>query len=312
MKLSPIFIAHLTGMKVRSLFSLVVFASCLCYVSSLQAQRSLGFRYTAGKENRMSVNTTTKIAMKYMGQDVETTMQMDSGISQYIDSVNTDGMAAITQKITSLKLSVAGGPLGVKLTYDSTVADSQDNPLSVVLQPIVGAEFGLSVSRQGEISNFKAPADLLATLAKQPGSRAFGQMFSEAGFRNMVSQGSLKFPEMALNVGDQWKDQVVLTAGEFGETTVTIEYTYQGIVEFNDKLLDKIGMKMMTSIKAAKTPTGSQLKITEQSSEGFVYFDNAVGRLDHSTLKQTMTTEVIIGQNSIVQTVTTNVTTSMK
>ncbi|MBT4013387.1 MAG: hypothetical protein HN617_09640 [Planctomycetaceae bacterium] len=312
MKLSSTFIAVLNGLKVRSLFSLVVLASGLCLVSSLQAQRSLAFRFTAGGENKLSVNTTTKIAMKYMGQDVETTMQMDSGISQYIDSVNTDGLAAITQKITSLKLSVAGGPLGVKLTYDSTVADSQDNPLSDVLQPIVGAEFGLSLSRQGEISNFKAPADLLATLAKQPGSRAFGQQFSEAGFRNMVSQGSLKFPEKALNVGDQWKDQVVLTAGEFGETTVTIEYTYQGIFELNGKMLDKIGMKMTTSIKPAKGATGSQLKITEQSSAGFVYFDNAVGRLDHSTLKQTMTTEVIIGQNSIVQTVTTNVTTSMK
>ncbi|MBT6846703.1 MAG: hypothetical protein HOA14_04725 [Planctomycetaceae bacterium] len=312
MKLSSTFIAVLNGLKVRSLFSLVVLASGLCLVSSLQAQRSLAFRFTAGGENKLSVNTTTKIAMKYMGQDVETTMQMDSGISQYIDSVNTDGLAAITQKITSLKLSVAGGPLGVKLTYDSTVADSQDNPLSDVLQPIVGAEFGLSLSRQGEISNFKAPADLLATLAKQPGSRAFGQQFSEAGFRNMVSQGSLKFPEKTLNVGDQWKDQVVLPAGEFGETTVAIEYTYQGIVELNDKMLDKIGMKMTTSIKPAKTATGSPLKITEQSSEGFVYFDNMVGRLNHSTLKQTMTTEVIIGQNSIVQTVTTNVTTSMK
>jgi hypothetical protein len=93
---------------------------------------------------------------------------------------------------------------------------------------------------------------------------------------------------------------------------VTIEYTYQGIFELNGKMLDKIGMKMTTSIKPAKGATGSQLKITEQSSAGFVYFDNAVGRLDHSTLKQTMTTEVIIGQNSIVQTVTTNVTTSMK
>ncbi|MBT4692016.1 MAG: hypothetical protein HOB73_01580 [Planctomycetaceae bacterium] len=312
MKLSPRFIAYMNGMKFRSLFSLAVFASCLCFVSNLQAQRTLAFKFIAGGENKLSVNTTTKIAMKYMGQDVETTMQMESGISQYIDSVNTEGMAAITQKITRLKLSAAGGPLGIKLAFDSTAADSQDNPLSDVLQPIVGAEFGLSLSRQGEISDFKAPADLLLTLAKQPGSRAFGQMFSEAGFRNMVSQGALKFPEKALNVGDQWKDQVVLTAGEFGETTVAIEYTYQGIVELNDKMLDKIGMKMTTSIKPAKDATGSQLKITEQSSEGLVYFDNAVGRLDHSTLKQTMTTEVIIGQNSIVQTVTTNVTTSMK
>ncbi|MBT7256486.1 MAG: hypothetical protein HN882_15900, partial [Planctomycetaceae bacterium] len=220
MKLSPRFIAYMNGMKFRSLFSLAVFASCLCFVSNLQAQRTLAFKFIAGGENKLSVNTTTKIAMKYMGQDVETTMQMESGISQYIDSVNTEGMAAITQKITRLKLSAAGGPLGIKLAFDSTAADSQDNPLSDVLQPIVGAEFGLSLSRQGEISDFKAPADLLLTLAKQPGSRAFGQMFSEAGFRNMVSQGSLKFPEKALNVGDQWKDQVVLTAGEFGETTV--------------------------------------------------------------------------------------------
>ena len=312
MKLSPRFIAHLSEMKFCPLFSLVVFASCLCFVSSLQAQRTLGFRFTAGGENKLSVNTTTKVAIKYMGQDVETTMQMDSGTSQYIDSVNADGLASITQKITHLKLSVAGGPLGVKLAFDSTAADSQDNPLSDVLQPIVGVELGFSLSQQGEISNFKAPADLLATLAKQPGSSAFGQMFSEAGFRNMVSQGSLKFPEKALNVGDQWKDQVVLTAGEFGETTVSIEYTYQGIVNLNDKMLDKIGMKMTTSIKPAKDATGSQLKITEQSSEGLVYFDNAMGRLDHSTLKQAMTTEVIIGQNSIVQTVTTHVTTSMK
>ena len=312
MNLSPRFIAHSTGMRCRTLFCLVVVTSCLCFVSSLQAQRSLAFKFTAGSENRLSVTTTTKIEMKYMGQDVETTMQMDSGISQYIDSVNTNGLAAITQKITKLKLSVSGGPLGIKLAYDSTAADSQDNPLSDVLAPIVGAEFGLSLSRQGEISNFKAPADLLATLAKQPGSRAFGQMFSEDGFRNMVSQGSLNFPVKTLNFGDQWKDQVVLTAGEFGETTVAIEYTYQGIVELDDKMLDKIGMKMTTSIKPAKGATGSQLKITEQSSEGLVYFDNALGRLDHSTLKQTMTTEVIIGQNSIVQTVTTNVTTSMK
>ena len=76
--------------------------------------------------------------------------------------------------------------------------------------------------------------------------------------------------------------------------------------------MDKIGIQMTTLVKPLKNPTGSQLKIREQSSQGTLYFDNQRGQLDHSSLKQQMTTEVIVGQNSIVQTITTNVTTSLK
>ena len=284
----------------------------LTFAQNLAAQRKLTFQYQTGSENVLTVKTDTEIVMKYMGQDIRTAMQMETGISQYIDSVSTDGMATIIQKLTRLKMAVEGGPLGVKLAFDSTQAESNEASLSEILKPLVGAEFEIVVSRLGKVHDFKPPTELLATLAKQPGSQALGQVFTPDGFRQMASQGSLAFPDKALRVGDQWQDSITLAAAQFGETEVKLQYTYEGVVEVDGKQLDKIGIQMTTSVKPPKNPTGAQLKIREQSSQGTLYFDNQRGRLDHSSLKQQMTTEVIVGQNSIVQAITTNVTTSLK
>ncbi|MEC7565161.1 MAG: DUF6263 family protein [Planctomycetota bacterium] len=284
----------------------------LTFAQKLTAQRKLVFQYQTGSENVLSVKTDTEILMKYMGQDIRTAMQMETGISQYIDSVSSDGMATITQKLIGLKMAVEGGPLGVKLVYDSAQAENNEASLSGILKPLVGAEFEIVVSRLGKVHDFKPPTDLLATLAKQPGSQTLGQMFTPDGFRQMASQGSLTFPDKALREGDQWQDSITLKAAQFGETEVKLQYTYQGLVEVDGKPLDKIGIQMTTLVKPLKNPTGSQLKIREQSSQGTLYFDNQRGQLDHSSLKQQMTTEVIVGQNSIVQTITTNVTTSLK
>jgi hypothetical protein len=114
---------------------------------------------------------------------------------------------------------------------------------------------------------------------------------SSAGLKEIAANGSLKFPNKSIDVGENWSSQYELDMPPFGKLIVSTTYQYLGEEKVAGKLLDRI--KATTAVKVADALSNSGLKLKSQESSGMIWFDNTRGSIDHSEFKQEMTMNVI-------------------
>jgi hypothetical protein len=269
----------------------------LCACASAEAQTNLRFKFVKGQTNSYDMTQEMSIAQMIAGKNIDMEMKQSIEFSQTVDEVLADGSAKVTTKFTRARMSMKG-PLEVDLDSANENA-ANDNPGAAILGGLVKTlgkiQFTAVMKTTGELSDVKVPEDLVKELRNLPGSAQMGDMFSEQGLKQMMSQGSITFPKEPVKVGESWNQSTSVKL-PFGKMTGDMKLTYQGTEKVGDKTLAKIGVVTKAAF-ADDEKAQITMKITSQKADGHFLFDAEAGRLQESTLNQTMEMSVgVLGQ----------------
>ncbi|MCC7476154.1 MAG: hypothetical protein IT425_12225 [Pirellulales bacterium] len=268
--------------------------------------------------------------MKMMGSggavgQINTTLRQEMDMIWDVQGVDKKtGEAVIKQKFDRMKIKMTT-PYGT-FEYDSK-SDAPPTGLAAMIAPMYKAmtkdEFEITMTSRGEIRDVRIPDGVLDAIKSSPGAAQLGDIASEAGFRKMMSQGSLVLPEAAPKKGDTWSTKIEMNnpvAG--GKQSVETTYTFEGTreVEGVTYAVIKPSLKMEIETKKAEKPEEKkpaesddkkpaettkkesppqtpaiEMNIAEQESTGEVLFNIRNGRLSSTTLNQKVTIEATIG-----------------
>lgn len=280
----------------RFLLPLLVCFLTLSVNCSTQAEE-LRFKFKKGEKFKIKIEQEVSTKQTVGGFDAETPMKMTSHISWEIEDVNQDSYR-IAQTIDRMQMSLKVPVLGeIKFDSDNDANEGIAAQMATAMKPLIGVKIVQDMDSRGQISNVKIPENALKELAANP---LLKQMFNEDSLKQMFGQSSVVLPEQEVKKGDEWKTDTQVKS-PIGLMKLNNEYRYDGR---DDQGLDKLLIKTETAIEEdADSPLGIKIEIKEQDTSGFIMFDNKLGHLTSSEVKQKMVMTVTARGQEINQTI---------
>lgn len=281
-------------MSKSRLFCFVSFLGLVAFTILAQpahGQALLRYKFQVGQKCRLTSQQTMQMKMNMPGAEGQppinsnTLMQFD----WLVTAVDSAGVATLTQTARTVQMKMQG-PQGMAMDYDSE-SDAKPEGLATMVAPVLGAMIGKSyvirMDSQGNILDLKLPEGVADEMKKLPGMAQMGDMFSEEKMKDMSQLAS--FPEGPVKVGDTWNRTVTVKNPLTGNMTTDTKFSYLGPEVVKGRELEKIGQKVTLTFAQ-----GGQIAIelTDQSNEGVLYFDNALGRFVRSDVKMKMTMQM--------------------
>jgi hypothetical protein len=274
--------------------SVVVATVCLAGVPATHAQTLLRYKFKESEKLQYALEQKMAMTMNVAGNNIEVSMNQSMDWSWNIKSVDKDGKAKVSMRFDRARMSMEG-PMG-KIEFDTKDDKVPEGPigemLATPLKALVGGDIELSVDARGRVSDLKLPQKMLDTFKNQ--GDQFGGMggaFSEDTVKQMMEQGSTVLPEGSVRKGDSWNQKLDMKMKGMGTIKMDNTMTYQGETTRGGHKLEEISFKpKMTLEPAADAPVS--VKVKNWNAEGSSLFDNTVGRVDQTNMKQTMDMEV--------------------
>ncbi|MCA9236076.1 MAG: hypothetical protein KDA44_11430 [Planctomycetales bacterium] len=273
----------------------VQYALCLAALALPVAARAadpLVWKFTAGdvQHYKMSQNMEMQIPMPG-GQQVNVNVNQDLHMTWNVLEVLEDGSAKLTQKIERMKMTMKNS--GQTMEFDSANPDASKGPLADALAPVfkalTSAEFEVTMTPQGKITEVEIPDDLITSLKSSPGAEMMGELASKDGLQHLVQQGALTLPE-DLTEGKEWTTKVEMKNPMVGTQTIVTTYRYEGPRDVDGETLEVISPTL-----DVKFGEGAQVEIVGQESSGEILFNRKAGRLQKSSIKQGMDLKMSVG-----------------
>lgn len=280
----------------RFLFLLLV--CLLTFNASRTAQaEELRFKFKKGEKFKIKIEQTVSTKQSVGGFDAETPMKMTSDISWVIEEVNQDSYR-IAQTIDRMQMSLKIPVIGeIKFDSDNDANEGIAAEMATAMKPLIGVKIVQDMDSRGQVSNVKIPEKALKDLAANP---LLKQMFNEDSLKQMFGQSSVVLPEKEVKKGDAWKSDMQVKS-PLGLMKINNEYQYDGR---DNQGLDKLLVKTTTAIEEnADSPLPMKINIKDQDTSGFIMFDNKLGRLTSSEIKQKMVMTVTVNGQEINQTI---------
>jgi hypothetical protein len=276
--------------------------------TAAQAQTTLRFKFREGEALKYVLDQKMKMEMKVAGKDVDMDMSQVVDLTWKINSVDNNGTAKMVQKFDRVRFSM-NGPMG-KVEYDSKDGKQPEGLVGQIIGPMLeamaGAEFPLTMTTDGKVSDVKVPEKFAEALKNLPAGGAGGDLFSEDGIKRMINQSGIQLPDKAVEKGKSWENKVEMKM-PFGKMKVDNVSTYEGPTTRAGKKLEQIAVKPKLTLEPAEdAPFTAKLK--SQDAKGTAYFDNEAGRLVESNLTQTMDMELSAGGQNIGQKIEQTIT----
>jgi hypothetical protein len=265
--------------------------------ANAHSQTTLRYKFKEGEKFEYALDTKTTMSMSIQDKSIDMTMTQTARIIRSIQNVDEKGNAKV--KVTFGRNKITMDSLKGKVEVDSQDAQEPDDAVGKVLFKVVQGMASLEItgilSATGEFSDISIPKNQLAPLQNIPGGQEFGDLFSEAGLKRMMSQSGLIMPKEAVNQGATWKDKTE-TKLPVGKMTAEIEFTYAGSVDS----LAKIELKPKATLEP-NPDSKIVMTLKAQEGKGTAYFDQALGRLLEVTTQHSMDMEAKIGATAFTQ-----------
>ena len=279
----------------------VVGGLLLCSLAT--AQQELRWKFTPGQTLAHNMNQDTTMSVQVGTDTFTTTMTQTIDGKWTVTGKDAQGNAQVTQEISRIRMKMQG-PQGVMLDID-TASDQAAQGLGAMIAPalkaMAQAKFNVTVSPQGEVLDIDVPQDVLNAFKSLPGAEAMGRMFTEEGFANMIKQGTPSFPSQPLTTGTNWSKAYEMAMPGLGTMAIENVFTYAGQQQVSGKQLEKIDVKMNMQIKGNQNAQEGGVTISDQKSDGVIYFDNEAGRMTESRIEQAMTLQTNVGGQKVDQ-----------
>ena len=280
-------------------------------IPSAQAQTTLRYKFKEGDKLDYVMEQKMVMKMSVLGKDIQTGVDQVIDISQNVTGVDKDGKAKMTQKFERWRMTM-DTPMG-KVEIDSKDKEEPNNPIAKLIAPMIkamaGSEFSMTMDPRGEMSNIKVPEAFLKAIKANP-LPGMDDMFSEDGFKRLMSQNGLVLPKEAMSKGKNWDTKMDMKS-PFGTMKTTNTYTYDGPGKGDRKDLEQIGFKTQLSLEPdPKAPIEVKMKV--EDAKGTAYFDNQAGRLAELNAVQIMNMEINAGGQTINSRIETTITMKLK
>ncbi|HEY6565532.1 MAG TPA: DUF6263 family protein, partial [Pirellulaceae bacterium] len=129
------------------------------------------------------------------------------------------------------------------------------------------------------------------------GGGGLREVFSADGMKAMLSQSAAVLPERPVRPGDTWQGMTE-TKSPVGTLVMQLDYTYRGAEQRAARSVERIDIAVTMRIADATKENGLEVSVTDQESQGTMYFDAAAGRFVESRLRQRMTLATKMGETS--------------
>jgi hypothetical protein len=253
-------------------------------------------KLTMAQKQSMEMDIPNRPPMK---TEMENVMDMETKC----ESIDSAGVASLQQTIARARMTMEmPAPLSRTIEYDSQAEVPTDPILAQIdkmMRPMVGAEMTMKCDPLGKITDFAIDAEALSGIKDSPAAALGGEMFSEAGMKQITEQSALSMPEGDLKIGDTWTSATEVNS-PLGKMTVTRDHKYLGPGGKSGQA--KMGVTARISLEPdpnSKLPFTA--KLTSGDGSGEIIFDNNLGRLIRSNIKTKMTMELTVGDQIIQQ-----------
>jgi len=233
---------------------------------------------TFQQETRSQLNQVVKVNQQEFKQDLVHTTLVKFTVSEVVP-----GGITLEQQIESMK---------------ATAPDGSPSPgNNAVLNQLQGAILKAKLSPELQVKELEGYDELLKRLAgDDPSVRRVAQaLLSEEQLKNAI-QHSLGFvPQKETQPGATWNREMTISLGPLGSMRIGQAFKFDGMETVEGVPLAKISYQPTVSYTPPKADaTNPELSIIQGTIElkkgsGVVYFDPAVGRLHHSSLKLELT-----------------------
>ena len=286
---------------------LALFVALASVAPRVESAEPLRWKFTVGEkldykmvqEMNMTMTGAQPGGIGAQPGGIGTTMHQQMDMSWNVQGVNDDGEAVILQTFDRVQMKM--NAVGQGFEYDS---DSEAAPtgMAAMIAPLYEAmtkgEFEFTMTSRGEVKDVKIPEEVLAALKNSPAAATMGDMATAEGFQKMIMQGAMVLPENAPEAGEQWSSTIEMNNPVAGKQTVETSYTYDGTkdVEGTTYAVFRPALKMNFEGNEML-----QMKVSDQSSEGEVLFNQEAGRLHSSNLKQKLSIDVSVAGQTLKQ-----------
>jgi len=265
------------------------------------AQKPLAWKFPKDRVIDVVMEQDTKMKLTGLAstpiRDINTLQKTD--LIWTVLEVRSEGTVTLQQAIRRIVLEMKSQNANFVVDTDN------DKPLAGVgeimakeIRSLAGSRFLVATNKNGEVLDVKIPED--SSKKDNPDGLA------EAGLREIAVNSSLQFPNKLVNVGDTWQKQFELDMRTFGKLVVSTTYQYLGEELVAGQTLDKI--RATTAMRASDPKDNTGLKLSKQESAGTIWFNNALGCIDHCEYKQEMSMDVQQAGQQIKQTVNQDLT----
>jgi hypothetical protein len=276
----------------------------LFFARPSHAADALTWKFAPGLANRYRTSTTMDVTMDLgAGGEQRQTIVNTIDLVWTVDKLQDDGAAVLKQKIERVQMKIAI-PGGQTVEYDSKSTDEPQSFAAMVaplFREMTRAEFTVTMSPRGKISNVEVPESLIAAIAASPGAQLLGDLATAEGFKNMISRSSFELPEK-LEPGVEWSTTAEIANPILGKQTIVTTYKYTGPKEVDGVQFESFAPTL--TIDFAGGP--AEAKVTKQESSGEILFNRTEGRLESMKLKHNLALTLTQAGKTIDQTIDQN------
>ncbi|WP_291574245.1 DUF6263 family protein [Clostridium sp. UBA4548] len=181
----------------------------------------LGFNVKPGEKYKVQQSIEQKIVQTLEGQSLDSNQNIKMGYTYDVTAVDDKGVATITTTFDSVSVTITGN--GENLQYDSTKAETSNDPLVTVYGGIIGKSLTIRIDKQGNVLELQGVDKLMGDLInnlnienpqeKQQLLQALEQNFGDEALKESFSKVTKVYPPANTKVGDSWEDTQTLNMG---------------------------------------------------------------------------------------------------
>ena len=260
-----------------------------------EAQTTLKYKFKEGDKLNYTTEMTQKQMMNIMGNEIETSTTQNMDMTWIVKAMK-DGKAEVSQTIDRIRMKI-DSPFG-GFEFDSKDGKEPEGPIGMIVGPVLnamaGAEFTVTMTEQGDVTDTKLSEKLIEAVKSNPLLQQMGGAFTEDGMKNMIGQqGGNVLSKEAVKKGDKWNQKTELKMPPIGVMKVSNTYTYQGPEDRDGANVEKIDVKTeMTIEPLADAAAQVEFKVKSSDAKGTMYFDNKAGRVVAMTMNTKMAMEI--------------------
>jgi hypothetical protein len=274
------------------------------------AQTLLRWKFEPGQELLVDFQQETTSQVAFSGKSAESKIVLGMELLWTVAAVDEKG-ANIKQSIRRFQFKLDSPKSGV-MQYDSaakTRPTGQARTLADSIAPLLGAEVDMTMTPRGEIVAAK-PANAAADKLFDGGVMGVAGVFSPKTVETLLRNPLAVFPEQPVADDGSWTaaGQLESAAGKFKQLTT---YRLAGTEETAGQTLTRVDVSAVLEPLAAKG-AASKLTLKEHEQTGHFLFSAEQGRLVSATQHQKLTTERPYRETTIVVTLTSQQTTTVK
>lgn len=284
---------------IRNLILVVLAVTASALLPSLgfsqTGETSLRWQFPVGRKMEIEMTQRMKNSQNMTGNETSTAMTTTNFMTWEVDSFDeSSGVATVKSEIDRMTMNM-NSPNG-EFKVDSDSDKELEGMAKVVggkLIAMVGKPFVQTMDARGEVLTVEFPKEFDQA----------AMVIGKDAMEKLIKNASPMFPKDPISVGHSWTQQTTTPMpGGLGAMQLESTYTYKGSETIESKKLEVIDIDMNVSFTTPEGSPGS-VEITDQSTDGKMYFDAANGHTTSMKVQQSMTMAITFSGQRINQTI---------